>query len=94
LALLLDPKYAVARYNLAISLGIKGKYDEAAEQCRIYLAANPNDADMLTNFGIILLKQGKTNEAIETIKKALRIDPGYEKARGILNSVTAGQTQN
>jgi hypothetical protein len=93
-ALLLDPKFAPPRYNLVISLGLKGRYEEAAKQCRIYLAAYPDDADMQTNLGIMLLKQGKLDEAVESFKKALQIDPNNQKARELLSTFSAGQSKN
>jgi len=65
------------------------KTDEAIEQCRIVLAADTNDAKTYNNLGIMLQSEGKTDEAIECYKKALDINPKYEKARNALNAALA-----
>jgi tetratricopeptide (TPR) repeat protein len=44
---------------------------------------------MQNNLGILLQKQDKIDEAIECYKKALQIDPKFQKAREKLDSVLA-----
>jgi Tfp pilus assembly protein PilF len=42
----------------------------------------------------MLLKQGKLDEAVESFKKALQIDPNNQKARELLSTFSAGQSKN
>ena len=88
-ALILNPKDISTNRRLGLALHSMGKTDEAIEQCRIVLAADTNDAKTYNNLGIMLQSEGKTDEAIECYKKALDINPKYEKARNALNAALA-----
>jgi protein O-mannosyl-transferase len=86
-----DPNNVITHGRLALALAGIGKIDEAIEQCRIVLAARPDDFEMYTNLGILLQRQGKLDEAIECYRKALQIDPNFQKARDYLNELTRNQ---
>jgi len=45
------------------------------------LRQNPNQADLLYRYGLLLRGQGKTDEAIQQFQTALQINPSYTKAR-------------
>ena len=92
-ALELQPSYYHARYNLSIALALAGRYDQAVEQCRIYLADCPNDVEMYVNLGVILQAKGDLDAARESFKKALQIDPNFRPARDRLNAQTKKQDQ-
>jgi adenylate cyclase len=51
------------------------RYSEAEQHIERAIANNPNDADALAGRGNVLLWLGRTDEAIETLQLALRIDP-------------------
>jgi len=44
---------------------------------------------MHTHLGILLQNQGKLDQAIESYKKALQINPKFQKARENLNAALA-----
>ncbi len=54
--------------------------EEAAEICKAGIARYPDIALAHYLFGLIMLKQGKTAEAIEFFKKCVNLDPGYLQA--------------
>ena len=87
-ALRLRPGYASARFNLATALAKTGKVDEAVENLRQMLAESPQDAavkgrlaDVLTLRGVLLLRDGKREEAVAQFDEALKLDPENEDAR-------------
>jgi Tfp pilus assembly protein PilF len=84
-----DPNNVITHGRLALALAAIGSIDEAIEHCRIVIAARPDDTEMQNNLGIMLQKQGKIDEAIECYKKALQIDPKFQKARENLDSALA-----
>ncbi|MGA2070470.1 MAG: tetratricopeptide repeat protein [Sedimentisphaerales bacterium] len=84
-----DPNNVITHGRLALALASVGRNDEAIEQCRIVLATRPNDFEMHTNLGMLLQKQGKLDEAIESYKKALQINPKFQKARDALDAALA-----
>jgi Flp pilus assembly protein TadD len=87
-ALRLRPGFASARYNLAVALAKAGKVDDAVEQLRKILADNPEDpsakrrlADALTLRGVLLLRDGRRDDAVAQFDEALKLDPANEEAR-------------
>jgi tetratricopeptide (TPR) repeat protein len=88
-ALSKNPNDVITHGRLALALAAVGRIDEAIEQCRIVIAANPDDAEMQTNLGILLQRQGKIDEAIDCFKKALQIDPKFQKARQAIDAALA-----
>jgi TolB-like protein/DNA-binding winged helix-turn-helix (wHTH) protein len=74
-ALRLDESDVRARILLARSFIAFNRYDEAKTQIDRASAINPNDADALAGRGNILVWLGKTDDAIETLELAQRIDP-------------------
>jgi tetratricopeptide (TPR) repeat protein len=88
LALRARPGYASARFNLATALAKTGRVDEAVENLRQILADNPQDAavkrrlaEALTLRGMLLLRDGKREEAVAQFDEALKLDPTNEEAR-------------
>ncbi len=88
-ALAKDSNDVITHGRLALALAAVGRIDEAIEQCRVVIADRPDDFEMQTNLGILLQNQGKIDEAIECYKKALQIDPKFQKARENLDSALA-----
>ena len=74
---------AVEEYNYILSKSIDNK-DVLYSLERIYkkkLEANPSDADLTSNLGAILQKQGKFDEALTYYKKAEQLDPSNINTR-------------
>jgi Tfp pilus assembly protein PilF len=46
---------------------------------------------MQTNLGILLESKGQIDQAVESYKKALQIDPNFQKARDQLSTLTKKQ---
>ncbi len=74
-ALRLDESDVRARVLLARRFIAYNRYEEAEVQISRAIAINPNDADALAGRGNILVWLGKTDDAIETLELAQRIDP-------------------
>ncbi len=58
--------------------------DNAIEYFSCLLELNPDDAEIRCSFGIILMNQGKVNEAIKHFRYALHLDPNIGKAQEYL----------
>jgi protein O-mannosyl-transferase len=86
LVLQVEPDNILTHGRLVLALASIGKTDEAIEHCRIVVGAYPDDAEMRTNLGLLLQSKGKIDEAIDCFKKALEINPEYQKARNALNA--------
>jgi len=54
--------------------------EEAREEAAMVLQSDPNQIDMLVALGIVELKAGKHQEAIDFFVQALAIEPNYAKA--------------
>jgi adenylate cyclase len=63
--------YAMAGYYLAKL----GQHDRAIAEYQKALALNPNDADVITDYGLCLSYAGRAEEAIEWALKAMRLNP-------------------
>jgi len=48
-----------------------GQYDEAGESCRLFLAGNPDHAEVNHLFGVIRFQQGRMDEALELMQRAV-----------------------
>jgi tetratricopeptide (TPR) repeat protein len=88
LALRTRPAYASARFNLAVALAKAGKVDDAVDNLRRILDDTPEDplakrrlADALTLRGVLLLRDGKRDDAVAQFEEALKLDPSNEEAR-------------
>jgi tetratricopeptide (TPR) repeat protein len=64
-----------ARILLARRYIAYNQYEDAEAQIALAIANNPNDADALAGRGNVLVWLGKTDDAIETLELAQRIDP-------------------
>ena len=73
----LEPRLAIAYYNLGRSLelqgAIQGKYDDAIAVYRQLLQISP-DIEAYFNIGVIYTQQGKFEEALKTYSEAQGID--------------------
>lgn len=66
--------------NIADSLAVAGRIVEAGEKYKELLKREPNDPTLINNYGSILYKQGKNNEAIAQFRRALELAPNMKDA--------------
>ena len=80
-AVSLAPSVPPFKDTLAWVYRARGDLRQAAETLTAALSATADDPMMTYHFGIVLAEQGKTSEAIETLKKAtkLHLDPALAK---------------
>ena len=64
--------WALAGYH---SFG--GDHDRAISEYQRALELNPNDADVLNDFGLCLSYAGRATEGVEVVHKAMRLNPHY-----------------
>jgi tetratricopeptide (TPR) repeat protein len=74
-ALTLDESNAGARALLGSSYVRRGEYELASSELQLAIELNPNDASSLRALGWVMLTSGRTDEAIDAVKTALRFDP-------------------
>ena len=74
LALLVDPVYAPALYNLALLI-TPTLPDEAVTVFQRYLEINPDDPDGHYNFGLLLRARGDEAGAVAQLERAHELDP-------------------
>ena len=63
------------RYNLAVALQNRGRFDEALPHYLAAIEKSPNDAAPHINLGIGLAEQGKTSLAVQHFRRAINIQP-------------------
>jgi Tfp pilus assembly protein PilF len=67
--------------NLACAVRDQGRYEEAIEILRPAILASPATAMLWNTMGTILSDQGDPASAVTFFDEALRLDPGFAKAR-------------
>lgn len=82
------PDDALTKERLASALEMRArilsterKWEDAAACYRELVTLEPGDFSMRTDFGALLVRQGKLAEALEQYDQALAIDPSNEAAR-------------
>jgi len=84
-ALRLDPSLAKAHLNLLILYAKTGKAKQAEEQYKAVLASDPDQSpDAYYNYGVLLVKESKFEEAEKTFRKTLAIAPSNDAAHNNL----------
>ena len=84
-ALRLDPSLVKAHVNLLILYARTGKGQKAEEQYKSVLASDPDQfPDAYYNYGVLLVKEGKFEDAERTFLKALAIAPSNDAAHNNL----------
>ncbi len=90
-AIVLDPRSAIARYNLGVALKFMGKYQEALAEYRMAIELDPRNALVHSYLGSALYEQGKIDEAIAEYKKAIDLDPRFASPHISLGNALRGQ---
>ncbi len=91
-ALELNPRHALARYNLALALNRSDKSMEAIDQLRqtLTIESRPETRYML---GMIYLHQGDFDNALRELSAAVAAAPRYAEAHAALGSVLKSQKE-
>jgi tetratricopeptide (TPR) repeat protein len=100
-ALSVAPRLAKAHYFLGAALKTLGRYDEALDHLRIAAEEYPRDRVVLNQIGRIHFLQRRFDEAIETFRQVLLVDPEDLQAhynlmlcyQGIGNTALAAREQ-
>jgi tetratricopeptide (TPR) repeat protein len=90
-ALALDPKYALAHYNLGLALEGKDRLDDAIAQYKKALDIDPKYATAHNNLGVALAIKGRLNDAIAKFKQAVALDPKFAEAHINLGNALKGK---
>ena len=84
-ALQLDPNLMQAHVNLIILYGRAGNFPKAEEHYQAALKLNPDKyPDAYYNYGVLLMKEGKLDDAQAAFSKALKVNPLYADAHNDL----------
>lgn len=86
----LDPGSASAHYNLAGSLARRGEFAAAERHFRAALEERPN-AQTFTGLGIVLGQQGRVDEAVASLRRAIEEDPRQPTAYDRLGTILLEQ---
>jgi len=79
-ALIINPSYADAHYNIGIALDNKADPSAAIDSYKKAIAINPNYADAYNNMGVAMNNKGDFNGAINSYQKVLTIEPNNAQA--------------
>jgi len=91
-ALRLNPELVKAHINLLILYGRMGNREKAEEHFRAAVKLNPNQfPDAYYNYGVLLIMEGKLDEAEQSFRKALAISPSYAAAHNDLGNILERQ---
>lgn len=76
-----DPQHIEAANNLACVLRDQNRYDQAIEVLRPRIQEAPDNPMLWNTLGTVMSDQGDMATAITFFDEALRLDPGFTKAR-------------
>ena len=85
-ALEIDPRHALARYNLALALDRSDRAAEAIEEMKKTLALDPR-AETHYRLGVMYSRQGEFDAAIRELKAAIDRDPRSADAHAARGAV-------
>jgi len=86
----LDPEEVETYNRLGIALRKQGKYEEAETYYRMALESHPHNAVVHYNLGVLQFSRRERDNAKKSLMEAIRLDPGFTKAREVLRQVEAG----
>ncbi|MGD9040657.1 MAG: tetratricopeptide repeat protein [Desulfobacteraceae bacterium] len=93
-ALALDDENSIAHSFLGFSYLLKGQHDKAVSEGKLAISLEPNSTGGLAIFSCILHHSGRFEEAIEQMKKAMRLGaiyPAYYEFKFALNYAFLGR---
>ncbi len=83
----LNPKHGRAWSKMTALLGEMNRFDEAIELCREALRNLPDDGALNLGLAILLVLDGRKEEAIEQLNHILETNPGQRQAREMLEKL-------
>jgi len=94
-ALEIDPAFGPASVNLVDLLRLTGRDDESTEVFEQALRAGPNDATLLHAQGLLLVRQGRLDEALAPLRRAAELEPSSPRYAFVFGVAlhSAGQPQ-
>ncbi|QOV90648.1 tetratricopeptide repeat protein [Humisphaera borealis] len=84
-----DPSSTVANRQLAKTYMAQGRTDLAARHLRSAVADNPDDVDLVVDWGAVLEAEGTLDEAEKQLLWAIHLDPANDRAYRLLASINA-----
>jgi len=84
-ATLVNPDFAEAFNNLALTFNLLGRLDAAVENFRRAILVKPDFVEALNNLGLALMRLGRLEEAADSFHRAVTIKPDFFEA---LNNLT------
>ena len=84
------PRYGAALADLSTLRLDQERYEEALDLSRSAIAVDPYRATAWTNRGIALSRLGRGEEALESLDRALGLDPGRQRARDARDRIVKG----
>ncbi len=78
-AIYLDPAYDEPLVNLGLFYRVKGKYELAMERYEKALQLAPTNAVTWYNKGVVLLRLGRIEGALDAFKKSAALDPKFRE---------------
>jgi tetratricopeptide (TPR) repeat protein len=75
-----DPLDVEAYNALGILLSSQGRFNEALRHFQSAVVLAPQRADLRNNLGYTYLLRGSSEEAVEALEEARRLDPAHQKA--------------
>ena len=88
-ALTLNPNQVSALYNQSILLYNMARYADAEDSLRRFLEAEPDDFSAICYLALCCLEQEKLEDAITTLRKALKLNPMDEWCLSKLKELTS-----
>ncbi len=86
-ASLLDFHYILAYLGMAQACRELGRYDQSIEVLKRAITCCGKNAEIYFELGITYDKKGMQAEAVDSLKKAVELNPEFEKAQGVLDSL-------
>jgi tetratricopeptide (TPR) repeat protein len=86
-ALRLKPSLASAHASLGLALASQGRLDDAIGAFLKAIDLDPNQAEWRYDVAVLFARRGQRDAAIQQLEVALRINPGFERARETLRGL-------
>ena len=94
-AVALDPQFTDALYNLGYAYALTKDYVKAEEMYRRVVVLNPSYLDeALFNLAVVQGKQGKKEQSIENLERALKENPNNKQAEKYLRNLKENSEEN
>jgi tetratricopeptide (TPR) repeat protein len=90
-ALVVTPNSAIASHRLAAAYLALGDVEAATAQAEAFFAQFPGNDFANLSIGLVRMRQGRSDEAIESFRKAIELDPQNSFARQHLEQALAAK---